>query len=118
MSIAGPAGWCEDATRVALLELGEVDAADASPPPFFAYPVWWRLCRPRHNYLMILSTASAFRLSTLAKGALLALLLALGGCGGGGGAQPEPLPCHGYGCAYFLIIRRPTRLTLFPFTSA
>ena len=47
---------------------------------------------------MIPSTASAFRLP--AKGALLALLLALGGCGGGGGAEAEPLPCHGYGCAY------------------
>jgi hypothetical protein len=49
---------------------------------------------------MILSTASAFSLPTPAKGALLALLLALGGCGGGGGAEPEPLPCHGYGCGY------------------
>src|SRR5207244_4282663 len=53
-----------------------VDAADASPPPFFASHDWWKLCRSRHNYLMIPSTASAFRLP--AKGALLALLLALG----------------------------------------
>ncbi len=44
---------------------------------------------------MILSTASAFRLP--AKGALLAFLLALGGCGV---AEQEPPPCHGYGCEY------------------
>src|SRR2546428_9874776 len=85
MSIAGPEGWCEDATTVARLERGEVDAADASPPPFFASHDWWKLCRSRHNYLMIPSTASAFSLP--AKGALLALLLALGGCGGGAGGQ-------------------------------
>src|SRR2546422_9882104 len=87
MSIAGPEGWCEDATTVARLERGEVDAADASPPPFFASHDWWKLCRSRHNYLMIPSTASAFSLP--AKGALIALLLAgaLGGCGGGGGAE-------------------------------
>jgi hypothetical protein len=36
MSITGPAGWCKDATKVARLERGEVDAADASPPLFFA----------------------------------------------------------------------------------
>src|SRR2546426_8825071 len=87
MSIAGPEGWCEDATTVARLERGEVDAADASPPPFFASHDWWKLCRSRHNYSMIPSTASAFRLP--AKGALLALLLALGGCGGGGGGGGE-----------------------------
>ena len=102
MSITGPAGWCEDATTVARLVRGEVDAADVSPPPFFAPHDWCKLCPPKeHNKLTILLTASAFRLPTLA-GALLALLLlaALGGCGGRGGAEPEPLPCHGYGCAY------------------
>src|SRR3989442_15589406 len=89
MSIAGPEGWCEDATTVARLELGEVDAADASPPPFFSSHDWWKLCRSRHNYLMIPSTASAFSLP--AKGALLSLLLALGVDGPARGVKALPL---------------------------
>src|SRR2546423_1587946 len=35
ISTMGPAGWGEDATTVARLERGEVDAADSGPPLFF-----------------------------------------------------------------------------------
>src|SRR6267154_1524264 len=91
-------GLVRDATGVARLERGEVDAADNVRRLFWRFG--GRRVRPKSILnLMILLTASAFPLclpaNRPAMGALLAFLLlaALGGCGGG--AEQQPPPCHG-----------------------